>query len=105
MNRQQGSSLRLAGQVVGAAVEPALGQDDVVDEELLFVVDVTRQEQAEESRERELAQGPERAVGVGEGALEELFSDHSWGWKTKELEGECYGVANCFVQKAVSLLL
>ena len=86
MNRQQGSSLRLAGQTV------AWGQDDVVDvllvvdeEELLFVVDeellfvddvllvVTRQEQAEERRERELAQGPERAVGVGEGALEGLI--------------------------------
>lgn len=41
----------------------------LVDDVLLFDVVVTRQEQAEETRGRELAQGPERAVGVGDGAL------------------------------------
>ena len=122
MYLQQG--LFLTGQVAALVL---MGQDDVVDvllvvddEELLIVedeellcvddvslviVDVTRQEQAEERREGELAQGPERAVGVGEGALERLISAHSWGWKMKEVEGKFYVVANCFVQKAVSLLL
>lgn len=70
--------MRSAGQTVArgphAVVDVLLVDDDeellVVDDVLLFDVVVTRQEQAEETRGRELAQGPERAVGVGEGALE-----------------------------------
>ena len=80
----------------------------IVDDMLLFDVVVTRQEQAEETRGRELAQGPERAVGVGEGALEGLVGDHSSGFevgKTEAVDRGIYGVASCFVQKAVSLLL
>ena len=66
---QHGSSLRLAGQAVGLAPMGAQDVDVLLCVDVLLVV-VTRQEQAEETRGRELAQGPERAVGVGDGALE-----------------------------------
>ena len=123
---QQGSSWPLAGQAVGLAPTGAHDVDVLlIDDVLLFVdevlfvdvllADVTRQEQAEERRERELAQGPERAVGVGEGALEgeEVNLKSVVAFKKQEKIGkgtnkklrEDYGVANCFVQKAMSLLL